>query len=543
MAADTSTASTSTAGASTASMSTTAFLNSIGVNANPGDVQTTLSQLKYLGTTSIRTQLPASADAIAPYVTLAKAGITFDFLPAAGGSAPPMAQVQSVLDAIEKAAPGSIASVEGPNEPNIWPISYAGLSGTAAAVQYQTDLYNTVHSDPLLNGTASGSSPGAPAPAGVQVYNFPFGGVGPDTYAQAGDQTGSVDATNIHVYPDGLGNGAPAPEIINERDLAKVSAPTKPMVMTEFGYSTYAGGDIDQATQARFEIDGLLDQQRLGLSKTFLYDSVDSNTGTSGYEDNFGQFTTAGAPKAAGTALHNLSAILTDDSSVTPTDTSPAAPTDTSPAAPASTSPAAPANTSPAAPANTSPAAPVDGSWADFWNHGWAVFNDSSWADFLDHGWAVFEDSGLAGFKDHGCHAPANTSPAAPTNTSPAAPANPNPAAPTNTSPAAPANSGTGPLPSFQAPQISGLPAGAQTLTLEKSDGTIDLAIWDEGSSVNANVALSFAAPANVALYDPLQGSTSAGTNSVVPLSTAQNTNSFNFTLGTDPVVIAIHAA
>jgi trimeric autotransporter adhesin len=402
-----------------ADMSTTAFQASIGVIASPDLDPDTLSKLQYMGITSVRAELPDStaADAIAPYVTLAKAGITFDFLPAAGGFTPPMDQVQSVLDAIEKAAPGSIASVEGPNEPNIWPISYAGLDGTAAAVQYQADLYDTVHSDPLL--------------AGVQVYDFPFGGVGPDTYAEAGDQTASVDATNIHVYPDGFGDGAPALAISIEHDLAEVSAPTKPMVMTEFGYSTYAGADIDQTTQARFEIDGLLDQQRLGVSKTFLYDTVDDNTGTSGYEDNFGQFASDGTPKVAGTALHNLSAILADNSSAV-------------------------------SGANSS-----------------AVLGGNSSA--------------------------------------------------------VPGASGTGPLPSVQAPQISGLPADANTLLLEKSDGTIDLAVWDEDASVNAHMVLSFATPSNVALYDPVQGS--------APQSTAQGTGTFSFTLGTDPLVIAVQAA
>ena len=374
-----------------ANMSTSDFEATIGVNANPNP--DLLGQLQYMGVNSIRAWLPGGTDAatLAPYLTLAAAGIKFNILAAEGGSSPSMADVKAQLDALEAAAPGCIASVEGPNEPNIWPISYAGQSGTAAAVAYQQDLYNTVHSDPAL--------------AGVQVYDFAFGGVGPDTYAQAGDQTASVDATNIHVYPDGLGNGAPAPEIVNEHDLAKVSAPAKPMVMTEFGYSTHPGGDIDQAAQARFTLDALLDQPQLGLSKTFIYDIQDSGTGSPDEQLNYGLFQTDGTPKEAATALHNLAAILADS-----------------------------------------------GSGAN--------------------------------------------------------------------------------LPDVQAPTISGLPNSANTLTLEKSDGTLDVAVWDEGGNPSDQMSLSLPAASDVSVYDPLQGTSAQQTFSA--------TTSATISVGADPLIVEI---
>ena len=290
-------------------LATSAFVNSIGVNTDLDFFNTpyvnaaaVADDIKYLGITHVRDILPAAdAAALAPYAALANEGIKFDLIVGVGGFGLPasMATVKAELDAFEAKYPGAIASVEGPNEPNIYPFSYAGLTGTAAAVAYQAALYKLVAADPALHG--------------VTVDNFAFGGVGAGTYAQAGNQSASANAGNIHIYPDGEGSGAPQPTIANGLALAAVSTPGMPMVMTEFGYSSYAGGDIPQAAQAAYELDGLLDASRDGISQTYLYELLDGDTGTSGYEDNFGQFDSdALTPKAAAVALHNLTTILAD---------------------------------------------------------------------------------------------------------------------------------------------------------------------------------------------------------------------------------------
>ncbi len=152
-----------------------------------------------------------------------------------------------------------------------------------------------------------------PALRGVSVINFAFGGVGADVYAQAGNQSASADAGNIHSYPDGNGTGAPQPDILNQLALAAGSTPGKPMALTEFGYSTFSGGDMTQATQASFELDGLFDAMKDGISSTYLYELIDETTDTRSYEDNFGLFQSDGTtPKAAAVALHNLTTILAD---------------------------------------------------------------------------------------------------------------------------------------------------------------------------------------------------------------------------------------
>ncbi len=381
-------------------MSASSFVQSIGVNVhlnyfdtNYANAASVAADIKYLGITYVRDVLPSSDPAsLAPYAALAAAGVKFDLIVAAGGNVPSMAQVKAELDAFETRYPGSIASVEGPNEPNIWPIQYGGKSGTAAAVQFQADLYRTVKADPLL--------------AGVQVDDFAFGGVGAATYAEAGNQSSTAQAANIHVYPDGQYDGTPQPEIQNEKTLASVSVPGQGMVMTEFGYSTYAGGDVSQATQARFEVDGLLDAAEDGISQTYIYELLDSSTGSSDPEGNYGQFASnTTTPKLAATAIHNLTSILAD--------------------------------------------------------------------------------------------------------------------------------SGSGALPSLAfLPTVTGLPAHAETLMLEKTDGTVDLAIWDEDAAVNATLTISTGGRSvQASVYDPLHGSTPAA---------AFNGSSFNITLGTDPLIIAI---
>lgn len=285
------------------SLSATALAVSIGVNVNMdffdtvyGNAPAVAKSLQYLGVHAVRDILPNNdAASLAPYAALVAQGIKFDFIAAAGGNAPTMVQVKANLDTFERLYPGAIASVEGPNEPNIWPISYNGQSGTAAAVAYQSDLYSMVKTDPLL--------------AGVRVLNFAFGGVGPDTYAQAGNQSRMADVGNVHAYPD----GAPQAEISNQLGLASPTTPGKAMAITEIGFSTYQGGPFTPIDQARLEIKSVFDGVlKSGVSSVFLYEAVDGKSGTNGYEDNFGQFTSSFAPKPAATALHNLNSILAD---------------------------------------------------------------------------------------------------------------------------------------------------------------------------------------------------------------------------------------
>ena len=227
------------------------------------------------------------------------AGIRFNMVSEGGGAAYggtlDMSVIKSELDQFARAYPRAIVSVEGPNEPNIYPFSYGGQSDyIASANAFQRDLYNMVHTDPLLKG--------------VPVLDYAFGGVGPDVYAQAGDQSRISDYANIHTYPD---PDTPFSAISNESNLAAPDTPGEPAAQTEFGSSSSGTTSITQ--QALTIVDGLLDSSLLGIGPTFLYTLEDENTGNGSYEDNFGLFDSSGNAKLSGTAVHNLTTLLADN--------------------------------------------------------------------------------------------------------------------------------------------------------------------------------------------------------------------------------------
>lgn len=198
--------------------------------------------------------------------------------------------------------PGRIAAVEGPNEVDHWPIGYAGLSGREAAVRYQRDLYAHVHADSALAGTV--------------VYGATGLGGGPPA-----DLSAIMDFGNEHPYPR---NGAPpsAHLLLEVEGTHRALAPSRPMVVTETGYPTLVGhpeisfgrDGVSEAVQARYLLDLLLDFRKAGVARTYLYELMDEKPDPAGrsIEQHYGMFNGDGTPKAAATALHNLTMLLKD---------------------------------------------------------------------------------------------------------------------------------------------------------------------------------------------------------------------------------------
>src|SRR3984957_7188177 len=140
-----------------------AFVQSVGVNTHlsyPGtpyydQVQHVISALQYLGIKTVRDQSPAySSDQIAMTAdnTVAAAGVHFDAL--VPGSGPvDLAGSLANMAAFARANPGALAAVEGPNEINDAPITYAGITDIySAGVHVTQDLWTAVHSNSALNG-------------------------------------------------------------------------------------------------------------------------------------------------------------------------------------------------------------------------------------------------------------------------------------------------------------------------------------------------------------------------------------------------------
>ncbi len=268
------------------------FVASIGVNASINytdgkyaNIQTVLADLKYIGVSLIRTAayVPGMQGQSA-YNLAASQGIRFDMLLYAN-PAPQTSVAQ--MAAFASAHPGALVSIEGPNEINNFGVAYRGLTGAAAAVSFQNDLFADIRANGVLNGTT--------------VYSY--------TMNAGASSTTGYDVATIHPYAV---NGA-APLLYLHNNLAAVPA-AKPFAVTEAGYSSLgsASGGVDAHVQAIYDLDTLFDAHAAGAQSAFLYELLDAYADPAGtlVGNHFGLFDIGNAPKPAAVALHNLTQIL-----------------------------------------------------------------------------------------------------------------------------------------------------------------------------------------------------------------------------------------
>ncbi len=270
------------------------FINAIGVNIHLGQTgyqpATIIADMAYLGLSNVRdhaiNQNTPSAQ-IAAYGQLAAAGLKFDWLTGAA-----LAPTLGALDAFLSAYPGAIAAIEGPNEVNNFPITFNGLTGTAAALAYQQALYSALNADPLT--------------ASIPVLDF----------TDSPMAAGAADAANAHPYPKA--GKEPRSLLTTLVDKLQALMPGKPIYLTEAGYFSLPGlhgwEGVDELTQAKLTLNLLMDAASLGASAVYLYDLIDDGadpTGSIGV-DHFGLFTLAGQAKPVAVAIHDLTSILAD---------------------------------------------------------------------------------------------------------------------------------------------------------------------------------------------------------------------------------------
>lgn len=251
--------------------------------------------LGYLGLDTVRDHAPTPASD--PYGQghlgdAADAGVKFVFV--SGRDDTPATVVQR-LHAFVEAHPDSIVGIEGPNEVNNWPVSYKGLSGEAAALAYQKDLFAAVNADPLLKD--------------IPVLGF-------TGYTVAS----SNDYTTIHTYAKE--GDQPFSWLQRESGDQMGADSGKPLTITETGYHTSLSADtnggwegVDETTQAKLLLNTLMDGAFLGSKGIFIYQLLDaySDPGGADQEKHFGLFRLDYSPKPAATAIHNLTEILEDD--------------------------------------------------------------------------------------------------------------------------------------------------------------------------------------------------------------------------------------
>ncbi len=244
--------------------------------------------------------------------------------------------IPETLDMDDKLrAAGALLAVEGPNEPNNWPVTYEGQTSdfhkTALPIaRFQADLYKAVKADPLLKGIpvfASSVAGGSENDnAGLQYLTIP-----PGAGTLMPDGTTFADYANCHNYVSGYtgklaDNGpwnASSPTLVGawagmhgeyghtwhagfngytNDQLIKL-----PRVTTETGWPTRGTGSITEEQQGRVFLNLYLDQFKQGWKYTFIYMLHDDPV--QGY---YGLFNVDYTPKASGTYLHNLTTILAD---------------------------------------------------------------------------------------------------------------------------------------------------------------------------------------------------------------------------------------
>jgi hypothetical protein len=295
------------------------FLQSLGVNThmswqNPGmgyaNVANVESDIAYLGVTHVRDGLPYAGWTVPEYAALAQQGIKFDII--MPGGTLNYAGALADINALAQAAPGSVATVEGPNEINSNPIVYNGQSSTSSLAvgdAAMAGLDAALKADPSL--------------AGVGVVNLTLGGGTASQYAALGNMSAVANYGNAHIY---FGNGQqPGAEIAANIAQAKATNPGESVDITETGYYTATQstdwGGVNQDVQAKETLNALFDAFKDGASTTYLYELMDTaaNPSPTDREDSFGLFNENGTPKEAATALHNLTTLLADNGSTAQT--------------------------------------------------------------------------------------------------------------------------------------------------------------------------------------------------------------------------------
>jgi hypothetical protein len=215
------------------------------------------------------------------------------------------AESVSWLSTLEKAVPGAVASIEGYNEINNFPVVYEHQTGPVAAKNGQQALYAAVKSDPYLKHVPVIDMTGFEM---IKEPRFQYG----ETL------NGFADLMNVHAYSQ---NGAQPRYWINPAPPQgyKSVAADRPKAITEFGYSSQPQSGwgfigVDERSQAKGILNGIFDAARSGFEKLYIYELLDEKPDPEMKElqFHFGLFTFDNEPKAAAKAIRNLTSVFAD---------------------------------------------------------------------------------------------------------------------------------------------------------------------------------------------------------------------------------------
>ena len=319
-------------------VSASAFLATIGVCvhvAQGADApQSSATAIAFAGIRNVRDD--GNPSAVPDWISMhQQVGVRVCMLPKNGDVATTISMAKQLQ------AAGALLAIEGPNEPNNWPVTYQGQTSSSSSTflpiaQFQRDLYAAVHSEPMLTGVpvfASSEAGGAePDNVGLQFLTIP-----PGAGATMPAGTKYADYANTHNYVSGHSSKlvdnvcwqAEDPTLNGDWDglyveygrtwqmgfagYSNAGLMTLPRVTTETGWPTTGTGSITQEQQARVFLNLYLAAYKRGWAYTFIYMLRDDPV-----QGNYGLFDTNYQPKTSGTYLHNLTTILADSASRTP---------------------------------------------------------------------------------------------------------------------------------------------------------------------------------------------------------------------------------
>ncbi len=316
------------------------FLDSIGVNTHMGhsvdNVPKTATALSFAGFRCVRDGDNTSPGFVNDLIQVHKQiGVKFVLVK----SSPNDAWMTDVINASKTlASAGALLALEGPNEPNNWPVTYQGVTSNKdvdflPVAKWQAEFYRRCKADPVLknypvfHSSEAGGEPNnvglqyltipTPLPAGVlmppgtrfsdyaNLHNHLNRKALSDNMAwenASSDQVGWADGIHMeygHTWKKNY------PGYTNSEDRWAL-----PKVSTETGWPVGSYG-LTEEQQGRLFLNVYLSQFKQGFKHTFIYILRDTPA-----EPGKGFFDANYSAKKAGTYLHNLTAILNDTGSL-----------------------------------------------------------------------------------------------------------------------------------------------------------------------------------------------------------------------------------
>jgi hypothetical protein len=312
----------------TRAISADTFLSSLGVNTHVDqgyDPNSYIAPLRFLGIREVRdAERHADGEVAIAHAT----GV--HFVINGGGDLDGLIASAAIL-----AKAGALLAVEGPNEPNNFPITYDGQKGGGAGkswhavAAFQSALYAAIKGNPLLAAypVFGVSETGAETDnVGLQFRTIPEGS---DALFPAG--TRFSDEVNVHNYVSAVHGGygdnqawnAASPTLDGRWDgldgncgltwfrhfegYRPSALAAVPRVTTETGWDSISdpGGE---AVQGAVLTNTYLAQFKRGWRYTFIYELRDGEGGPGAQGLYHGD-----TPKQAAIDIHNLTTILADD--------------------------------------------------------------------------------------------------------------------------------------------------------------------------------------------------------------------------------------